>query len=1608
MKRSKIISLILSIVMITGIFPMNIWAEETNETMRTVYLHAQGKNPPLETTNNTTVYVNEDTDIYFAVDNPNKGEYLDDDHEDVVDAKAEAKIKAEEEADRNGLVGTAREAYINYAVSNAAELAKHIEPRYDMNGYRLRICFDPEYFEFVDDADASPIDYTVPDENFKTSETEDVNKGDDNTVLDKENEGGSSIEDVPQSVGYFVYKPTGSGYYTLAGKTYRTAYITVFYSGGYVPQKKDDQHWYNLAKLTLTPIKPGSTDVFIDIDSGDEDYALELFAKNETDELNDQTFDFNAVNGGYHHFLIKDRTKPTPPVANPTSGEYNEKFPLSVELTQDENLTIYYTTNGDEPSDPNSSRQVYKETEPIDITVDTTIKTCAYRSGGQDGAEGKYSNTVSYEYKIIPDRPYLFDSSADKKLLSDRNDISTKCDVYVSDKDVYGRIADGSEVYYTFANLDAKEPVIGDDPETSWVKVEKQNPLVDNQFIHIDRNRTVRLITNKLGRYSEPAVYYFTIKPEEPEANYESGEYDKKIDVTLSTDTEGATIYYTTDGSDPQTNGIVYTDVPITLYKDTTLRAISYFDGGWSDKVSYYYLFSFYDDFGVDAFYPSGVYEGSVNVTLTPNNPDYVVMYHDGDGKWQEYDEIIVVDEDTDIIAKAVEFDTDGNIKAEGSEYVFTYKIKPLPPEFAPESTQFTNANRITVYTPESTEDTTGRFKLYYTLDGSDPTTSKTRILADEKSDSAVIDITKYTVVTAAVWKDDASWSSVVKHSYDIVTLKPVKPLTTLLPGYYTLEIDGEQYSTQFMPVPNNTKIYYTISYDGGLCPDPIPDTEGTFEYNGTAFIPIKGNTVIKAVAVNAFGVKSDVGIFSYTITPEAPKAAPSATIGGSDLPVVPVDAVKGSTVKYTIGGFVNEFPNADDERFYIDTKTGAAYRDKECTQPLGESSANVNSGSVTLEISSTLDGVESDTNRYIYAVSGGDAIAPPYADKETGTYEERKIDSDNNILKVMLYSLNSGGKIQYRIDNKGAWVDYTDGSGVLLKEDAVLQLRYAKGDKYSSVVSYVYNFVPLAPVIELPSGTYLASDNIETKIAYDENIPTDKWYNIFYRRNGDSEDRRYNFSEIEPENLGIDHTMTIKAYVLNEDTGRVSKNTIHYYIIEGGSGASGSVYVAYPYDTDRISAHLLGSGDYAEGIKLLSQNKTADIHYYYEYTKTDGQQVETNVAVYDVTRPIIPTTLMDDITIVAWLEDKNGKIEGSDGRFEIDFVHLRIPTTSLEESGKIEFPKGTKYTIINDYPTDPNIILYYTTDGSDPSDADNKNRIAYSGGELTLNSATTIKTVYFSACGKCKDITDIRDCHNGIYGEIGTYRYTVPTTTGTGGGNYRGGGTTTIDNTRKYTKDIFGNEHPTHIGYINGYPDGSVQPEGDITREEVTAILYRITNHEYEEPFVATGDAFPDVKPGRWSAHDIEYMADKEIVYGYPDGEFKPSRNLSRAEFAALIFRFTEISKTEIENPFTDLNETHWAYNEILALTNSGLIEGYPDKTYKPENNITRAEVMTVVNKLLGRKPLESYVKSLHFNPYNDLYEEKWYYVTVLEATITHNYWLDGAGYECKWEDWK
>ncbi len=1543
MRTKRILSFMLCFVMILSVFPQIAFAEDKKDE-RTVYLYAQceadtkkdGVPNIADPSDRSVVYKDETANVYFAVDNPNKGGY--DEENDI-----------------------------------------HNDPEYDMNGYTVKIYFDPYYFAFADNNTEKPIDYTVPNKDFTSAGD---GTGNDDVVV-----GGNpdNVVNKPGTeAGFYVYRQGSSKY---NNGEYNTAFITVFVNGSYFPQTKDESKWYPLAKLPLTPLRTGSTEIFIDVDGLEaddpkNDFRLELFAKNTSDKLEDQTFTTNAINGGRHTVVIRDRLKPAPPVPDIPAGRYTEAQEIVLEC-EEENCEISYKRNGETEFSP------YTKGTKIKIT-DSDIIVCKSKRL----TDGKESNEVEYEYSIVPKAPHLFDSSK-TKLIPNNYSENNQYTVFVSDEETYGEIDAGSEVYYTFAALDENDAFDGTKPEeatTKWVKVSKTNPSIE-----IKKNQTVRLITEKYNavtkktELSDIAEYNLGIIPAAvtaDKAQYPPTVYTEKIDVELSTITENATIYYTLDGSDPIQSGMEYID-KIILTNDTVIRAVAYYDGIHSEVSTFNYMFDYYADDGITAFYPSGVYEGSVDVTLIPNNPENEVEYSiDGGTTWIKGD-TLNIDRDTDIIAVAI--DKDGN---RGSEYKFTYKIKPLPPAFAPESTQFTNADKITIYCVESTNATKDRYDLYYTLDGTDPITSDTRIKANDTSDTAVIDINGYTQIRAVVYKDNERYSTVVTHSYDVVTLKPVKPITTLLPGNYTREIGStEDYFTQFMPVPEGTDIYYTIGNADTFFADPIPDTEGTKKYEGEE-IPLKGNKIIKAVAINAFGTKSDVGIFEYTITPEAPIAPPSSKLYAEKLPIIPISAVSGSDVIYSLNGG--------------EPVTVSEYN--------GELTIDLSScgNEARLDIYSVLDGVQSHTNTYVYTLTDVSThLAPPYADKETGTYEEINRDGNNNYLLVNLYSMNNVGEIEYR-KNNGAWTKYEDGT-IAINEDTVLQARTVNGTDTSAARSYVYSFVPLPPIITLPSGRYTISDGVEisTQIRYDdENIPTNmvkgKDYNIFYRSNGDFADVKYNLGT----ERTIDHTMSFKAYVRNEITGKISKNTINYYIIEKEQAARGTVYVATPYDANRISSHLLSSGTYANGIKLVSQNKNADIYYNYSYTKIDGTQAVTNDYKYDAAAPIMVNATFEDILIEMWLVDKDGdEILGSRDTHKIDFVGLKVPETSLG-TAKTEYAKDTKFTIINDYPNDENITLYYTLDETNPADKGNTEKKKYNGEELSVSGETFVKTVYYSSCGTCVACKngDKAHCWYGVFGEVGNYRYTNPTVISTGGGSGGGGGGGgTIDKTRKYTKDMFGTEHPTHIGYINGYPDGSVQPDGNITREEVTSILYRVRYKEYNEPFVATGTIFPDVAASRWSVNDIEFMADKEVVYGYPDGEFKPSRNLSRAEFAALIRRFTGLTKPSAENVFPDLDDTHWAYEDIMIVAEAGLMQGYEDGTFRAERSITRAEVMKVVNIILGRCPDESYVKGLDFNPFNDLNKDAWHYVTVLEATITHDYYLNNKqNLEIKWENWK
>ena len=137
--------------------------------------------------------------------------------------------------------------------------------------------------------------------------------------------------------------------------------------------------------------------------------------------------------------------------------------------------------------------------------------------------------------------------------------------------------------------------------------------------------------------------------------------------------------------------------------------------------------------------------------------------------------------------------------------------------------------------------------------------------------------------------------------------------------------------------------------------------------------------------------------------------------------------------------------------------------------------------------------------------------------------------------------------------------------------------------------------------------------------------------------------------------------------------------------------------------------------------------------------------------------------------------------------------------------------------------------------------------------------------------------------------------------------------------------------------------------------------------------------------------------------MIGYEDGTFRPEAYITRAEASAVIARYLGLEDATEANNLTDI-QGHWAEGYINAMAENQLIQGYEDQTFRPDNNITRAEAVTILNKVQGRAPSLEYLQTQDFNPFSDLREDTWYYQDVLEATITHTYTLDENNLEIEW----
>lgn len=1555
---------------------------------RTAYLHAGRTDPSASAPSYSNIYSGEDVNIYAAIDKPNKG------------------------------------------CKNPDGTYSKDEYQYNLNSYVVKFYFDPLYFDLVycdtkthknpsltKGANQSAINYMLP---FQTMGLTFEDAEQSSIVPWSESEMEGAVADYTDKLSSVTVQ-------NIYGKDYAVVQGIFVIQGENVlfpEQSAVDANWYNLCNITLRPkaSASGSTEVMVETGAISNEGAFELIPKHKAGypyTFKDST---TFLNGGYHQLIIGGAAPVSPPVPDKEPGYYTEGEALTVHLkSATAGAEIFYTLNSSVPKFPNDAVYLpYNDAEGIEILYTQTIRCYARRL---INGVYKYSLVMDYNYFIEPPAPTLFfteggSSKVPYYYYTDANSFG----VYATDKsDRDADISNIYEIYYTFSQTADLDSVAvggsGVSPETGWARLSKIN-----RRIEITKSTPLRLVTVRGtsaadAEFSSVALYMLYITPAPVEATPGSSQgYTAPFSVELTTvsSRSGAEILFTTNGSDPRTHGILYTE-PINIVRNTTIRAVARLGGVFSETTAFNYIFDVLPVLTVSAIPYPGEYREQVFVYLTSGNYDDKIYYTtDGSNPTESsslYSSLSPIELRRDTEIKAIAFSASGGAKGEVAR--FRYTIVPDAPVIVPASTQFNeNSKKVTVFKPHSGSD----YELYYTTDGSDPRVSSSR--NQTTADKAEVVITGSSIINAVIKNSSGHYSSVASEAYEIISGRPAKPEVTLEPKIYILSSEsGKPYTTSFRAQPEGTKIYYTYAY-GTEAETPKKGDAQTYEFSSGDEITLKGNTVIKAIAIDEKGRQSDLGVFYYTIVPEAPRIPESTILPDINDVLLPVSGIEGATVHYNINGVENSVLLSGFNEFYVDPITGRAYLTPEKTTELGSPTPNgaVNSSPFELKAYAELDGVRSSeiSGTYTYIASAS-TVLPPYISIPSGDYSEAAIDEngngiiesgENTILKPEINCLTKGAEIYYFYADDPSTV-YRYSGALNIEKDSIIYMYAQKGEVKSSTSLAFYRFIPLPPVIKPVSGIY----NGKIEVMISENPLSPKAANrvIYYRKATETAagDTPYLGGRISVESDEIIKAYTIKDYnPLEAESGVRSDAVYEYYLFSGGSvPGSGKVYVNSPFDMRHTFAvNELLESPCNQGITLGTVSGY-NIRYKYEVELRSGETYSIPEAAFIMgsSAPIYPSPLWNRLKITAWLvDDEENIISGSLADFNYNFVVLNKPVSSLAETdasgNPILYDVGTNYRLINEYDgSGRSIKLYYTTDGSDPKSSPSVKEFN-TGNVLTLNSATTLRAIY-------------QETVDGIsfFGPEAKFIYAIKSGGGgSSGGGGGGGGRRTVDNTRKYTKDIFGNEHPTHIGYIKGYPDGSVKPNGQITREEMAAILYRITNHEYEKPFAETGSVFPDVAYERWSVREIEYMADKGVIEGYPSGEFKPSGNLTRAEFAALICRFAKLDETKQENPFPDLDSEHWAFDYVLRLYASGLLSGYEDKTFRAENEITRAEVMTVVNKILGRKPIDEYVKSLDYNPFTDLYKTDWHYVIVLEATITHNYYLDYNGFEYRWEDCK
>ena len=391
--------------------------------------------------------------------------------------------------------------------------------------------------------------------------------------------------------------------------------------------------------------------------------------------------------------------------------------------------------------------------------------------------------------------------------------------------------------------------------------------------------------------------------------------------------------------------------------------------------------------------------------------------------------------------------------------------------------------------------------------------------------------------------------------------------------------------------------------------------------------------------------------------------------------------------------------------------------------------------------------------------------------------------------------------------------------------------------------------------------------------------------------------------------------------------------------------------------------------------------------------TTGDGMDRDQNTVTYTgslTLSPVGENWVLDDCNdpIVGWYQDgsemltdtdrKRWNGDAADENYYADEYPVGKEAVSDALALKAAHGKfcNVTYEVTGDIPSDA---------GDPPASAKVK-----MGGSYTVAPAQTTSQSRYTFSGWRINgvgdvVTEIKDIQQDVINLVGVWSYR------SGGGSSGGGGG------RKPTVDI-PDDVPTglngddHFAYIVGYPDGNVKPSGNITRAEVATIFFRLLTEDVRTANSTQSNSLSDVSRGQWFNHAISTLSSMGIVKGNPDGTFDPDAPITRAEFAAIAARFDD-KNTNTTSNFSDI-ASHWAKDEIGVAANKGWINGYPDSTFRPDQYITRAEAMTLVNRVLNRLPEKSEDLLDDMIKWPDNADASvWYYLAVQEATNSHDY---------------